>query len=636
MLDNPQDSRHIPPHSIEAERSVLGALLLDPQAFHKVMDSGLVSEDFYREAHSKIFDAIYDIHTRSEPVDLITLTATLKNKNLFEQVGGSAYLTGLFEDSYSSAHVNHYAKIVKEKAVLRKMISTAMDLIDRAYTGVDDFDEYLDLSEKAIFDVTDSKLRNSFSSIKDILIENMQNLQELAEKKSNVTGLTTGFRDLDEKTSGLHPGNLVIIAGRPAMGKTSFVLSMAERAALKSKASVALFSLEMAKEELGVRLLTGLAKVDAHKLKTGKLNDRDWRAITKAAGTLGDAKIYIDDTPAITVLEMRSRCRRLLSESGLSLIIVDYLQLMRGTKGSMKGGGDTREREISEISRSLKALAKELRVPVIALSQLNRGVESRPDKRPMLSDLRECVVGDTLVVLADGRCRPIRELVGQCPEVISVDSNRKLITAKTDLVWSVGKKRTLKVCLASGREIIATEKHRLLGFDGWKQIRELTAGNRIALVVGDYARILSDEGLRSTEDDVFWDRIVSIEDAGEQEVFDLTVPGPSSWLADGIVSHNSGAIEQDADIVAFVYRDEVYNKETPDQGIAEIILAKHRAGSTGTIRLAWQAEYTAFEDLAPEYISAGADMVPHQGLQDPRQAPQPPQNPGRKLDLPSF
>ncbi|MEW6057191.1 MAG: replicative DNA helicase [Bdellovibrionota bacterium] len=498
--NQPIPSRHIPPHSLEAERSVLGALLLDSVAYSKVSDVGLSTEDFYREAHSKIFEAIQDLISRGEPVDLITLTTSLKNRNTFDHVGGSAYLTGLFEDSYSSAHITHYAKIVKEKAILRRMISTVNDLSERAYGGIEDIEEFLDLAEKSIFEVTDSKIRQSFFGIKEILLENMQAIQELAEKKTNVTGLATGFRDLDEKTSGLHPGNLVIIAGRPAMGKTSFVLNIAERAAIRTKASVAVFSLEMAKEELGVRFLTGLAKVDASRLKIGKLLDRDWKALTKAAGMLGDARIFVDDTPAITVLEMRSRCRRLSSEHGLDLVIVDYLQLMRGNSKGGKGV-DSREREISEISRSLKALAKELRVPVIALSQLNRSVESRPDKRPMLSDLRE-----------------------------------------------------------------------------------------------------------------------------------------------------SGAIEQDADIVAFVYRDEVYNKETEDKGVAELIVAKHRAGSTGTIRLAWQAEYTAFEDLASDFYGGGMGAgfpgpmndIPQQGASakmsspgnDPFASNPMPKKPG--LDLPDF
>lgn len=456
-------ARHIPPHSLEAERSVLGALLLDSNAYGKVLDVGLDANDFYREAHGRIYESIQDLAARSEPIDLITLTTTLKNKSAYDLVGGSSYLTGLFEESYSSAHVLHYSKIVKEKAILRRLISTLNDLGERAYGGVEDMEEFLDFAEKSIFEVTDSKIRQSFASIKQILMLNMQSIEELAQKKTNVTGLTTGFRDLDEKTSGLHPGNLVIIAGRPAMGKTSFVLSMAERAAVRQKASVALFSLEMAKEELGGRFLSGLAKVDAYRLKTGKLQDRDWKNLTKAAGVLSETKIFIDDTPALNVLEMRARCRRLQSEHGLSLIIVDYLQLMRGnTKGGK--GVDSREREISEISRSLKALAKELRVPVIALSQLNRGVESRPDKRPMLSDLRE-----------------------------------------------------------------------------------------------------------------------------------------------------SGAIEQDADIVAFVYRDEVYNKESEDKGVAEIIIAKHRAGSTGTVRLAWQPEFTSFEDLSSDYVAQVSAPVGFEG-----------------------
>lgn len=493
--NSPVSNRNIPPHSLEAERSVLGALMLDTNAYSKVIDIGLESIDFYREAHAKIFESIQDLISRGEPADLITLTTSLKNRNTYEQVGGSSYLTGLFEDSYSSAHVTHYSRIVKEKAILRRMISAVNNLAERAYGGVEDIEEFLDEAERSIFEVSDSKIRQSFAGIKQILMENMQMIQELAEKKTTVTGLATGFRDLDDKTSGLHPGNLVIIAGRPAMGKTSFVLNIAERAAVRTKASVAIFSLEMAKEELGFRFLTNVAKVDASRLKIGKLQDRDWKALTKAAGVLSEAKIFVDDTPALTVLEMRARCRRLLADHGLSLIVVDYLQLMRGNSKGGKGV-DSREREISEISRSLKALAKELRCPVIALSQLNRSVESRPDKRPMLSDLRE-----------------------------------------------------------------------------------------------------------------------------------------------------SGAIEQDADIVAFVYRDEVYNKETEDKGIAELIIAKHRAGGVGTIRLAWQPEYTAFEDLASDYyaaapsvpMGAGAEAFPRNREGQNNTPPGSFGNPKKGgLDLPDF
>jgi replicative DNA helicase len=371
------------------------------------------------------------------------------------------------------------------------------------------------------------------------------------------------------------------------MGKTSLFLSMAQNIAMSSKAVVAIFSLEMSKEELGFRFLSGMTRIDSKKLKVGRLVDRDWPKLAQAADHLSKSKIYIDDSGDLTVLDIRARCRRLMSmEKRLDMIVVDYLQLMKGSRASQKGDG-SREREISEISRNLKSLAKELGVPVIALSQLNRGVESRPNKRPMLSDLRECVTGDTLVLLADGSRLPIRSLVGQKPRVFSMSEGGKIVTAESDLVWCVGKKPVFEIRLSSGRKIRATAKHRLYSDEGWRQVAELKEGHRIAI-----AKPIPESS------DLFWDRIAAIVPMGEEEVFDLTVPGPASWLADGIVSHNSGAIEQDADMVCFIYRDEVYNKETEDRGIAELIVAKHRAGETDTIRLAWLAEYTLFANLA--------------------------------------
>jgi replicative DNA helicase len=439
----------IPPHNSEAERSVLGAVLLHNETIHQVLEIGLQARDFYREAHQKIFEVVISLAERGEPVDLVTLTASLRDRGSFEAVGGTATLTSLFEDTFAVGNVSYYARIVRDKALLRRMIETAGEIAGAAFEGVEDVEAYLDEAERKVFSVSDVKLTKSFTSMQEILVENMHSIEELAQKKTAVTGLSTGFNDFDKLTSGLHGGQLIIIAGRPAMGKTSLVLSAAQNAGVNNKAVVALFSLEMSKEELGFRFLSGLSKIDSKRLKVGRLADRDWQKLAQAADHLSKSRIFIDDSGDLTVMDMRARCRRLLSvEKRLDLIVVDYLQLMKGSKAASKGDG-SREREISEISRNLKALAKELKVPIIALSQLNRGVENRQDKRPMLSDLRE-----------------------------------------------------------------------------------------------------------------------------------------------------SGAIEQDADMVCFVYRDEVYNKETEDKGIAELIVAKHRAGETATIRLAWLAEYTLFANLA--------------------------------------
>jgi replicative DNA helicase len=450
----------VPPNHQEAERSVLGAILVHNEAIHRVIEVGLEPRDFYRESHQKIFEVLQALSERGEPLDLVTLTAALRDRSWYESVGGTATLTGLFEDTFAVANVGHYARIIRDKALLRRMIETCGEIAGDAFEGVENVEEFLDTAETKVFKVSDTKMSKSFTSMSEILVENMHMIEELASKNEQVTGLPTGFHDYDKLTSGLHGGQLVIVAGRPAMGKTSLVLSAAQNAAVgPQKAVVALFSLEMSKEELGFRLLSGLARVDSKRLKIGRLADREWPRLAQAADQLQKSHIFIDDSGDLTVMDMRARCRRLLAQQKrLDLVVVDYLQLMRGSKASQKGES-SREREISEISRNLKGLAKELKVPIIALSQLNRGVESRQDKRPMLSDLRE-----------------------------------------------------------------------------------------------------------------------------------------------------SGAIEQDADMVCFVYRDEVYNKETEDKGIAELIVAKHRGGETATVRLAWLGEYTLFANLAQD--GPGAPVSP--------------------------
>jgi replicative DNA helicase len=448
----------VPPHNLEAERSVLGAILVQNDLIHRVLELGVEARDFYRESHQRIFEVMVSLSERGEPVDLVTLTSTLKDRGTFENVGGTTTLTSLFEDHFAIGNVSAYGRQIRDKALLRRMIETTGEIAGLAFDGVEDVEAFLDEAERKVFSVSDIKLTKSFTALQDVIVENVHSIEDLFQRKEAVTGLSTGFTDWDKMTSGLHPGQLIIIAGRPAMGKTSLVLSAAQNAAVSKKAVIALFSLEMSKEELGFRFLSGLSRIDSKRLRVGKLADRDWPRLAQAADQLSKAKIFIDDSGDLTVMDMRARCRRLLSvEKRLDLIVVDYLQLMKGSKAASKGDG-SREREISEISRNLKALGKELRVPIIALSQLNRGVESRQDKRPMLSDLRE-----------------------------------------------------------------------------------------------------------------------------------------------------SGAIEQDADLVAFVYRDEVYNKNTEDRGIAELIIAKHRAGETGTVRLAWLGEYTLFGNLASD--TAGTPVM---------------------------
>ncbi len=444
----------VPPHNLEAERSVLGAILSKPVMMDTVISQGIEPRDFYHLAHQRIFDVLVNLSERGEPLDLVTLTSTLRDRGWFEAIGGTSMLTSLFEDHFSPANGSHYAKIVREKALLRRMIEITGEIQSEAFEGVENIEGYLDDAERKVFSVSDTKTSKALTSMQEILVENMHLIESLSQKNEDVTGLATGFNEYDKLTSGLHGGQLIIVAGRPAMGKTSLVLSMAQNAAVGRKAVVALFSLEMTKEELGFRLLSGLARVDSKSLKIGRLRDNEWQRLAKACDQLQKSRVFIDDSGDLTVMDMRARCRRLFAmEKRIDLIVVDYLQLMRGSKSSK--GENSREREISEISRNLKALAKELKVPIIALSQLNRGLENRQDKRPMLSDLRE-----------------------------------------------------------------------------------------------------------------------------------------------------SGAIEQDADMVCFVYRDEVYNKESEDRGVAELIVAKHRAGETATVRLAWLSQYTLFANLDEQHGGA--------------------------------
>ena len=383
MSNDSGNQLRLPPQFPEGERAILGGLLLDNDALSKVM--GVLSPDhFYREAHRHVFRAMMDLFNRSEPVDWITLTAELKKAGLLETVGGPAFLTDLADAVPSAANILHYTDKVKEKAVLRQLIGASTEISTRCYDDHASIDEFLDEAEQIIFKVGESRIQTGFVHVQDIMKDSFSTIESLYERKENVTGVPSGFHDLDKDTAGFQRSDLIIIAGRPSMGKTSFALNVAMNAAIDSGVPTAVFSLEMSKEQLGLRILCSKAKVNLKNLRTGYLSDRDWGSLTLAVGNISEAPLYIDDTPAINTLELRAKARRLKKERGLGMIIVDYLQLMRGATRY-----DSREKEISEISRSLKALAKELNVPVLALSQLNRKVEDRPNKRPQLADLRE-------------------------------------------------------------------------------------------------------------------------------------------------------------------------------------------------------------------------------------------------------
>jgi replicative DNA helicase len=380
----PDHAEHrLPPQNLEAEMSVLGGVLLENEALNRALEV-LRPEDFYREAHRKIFTSLIILSDRNEPADLVTLTAVLKEQGAHEEVGGSSYLSTLVDFVPTAANISYYCKLVKEKAISRELIKVATEIASRGYEG-GEVETSLDWAESEIFKIANMKSRPSYFSTKDIVKDTIKTIEKLYDRKEQITGVPTGFSDLDNMTSGLQGGDLVIIAGRPSMGKTAFCLNLVEHASMHVTEPVSslIFSLEMSKEQLVQRLLCSVARIDASRVRNGKLAQSEFPTLVNAAGIIAEAPIYIDDTPAISVLELRAKSRRLKAEKNIGMVVVDYLQLMQGKNT------ENRQQEISEISRSLKALAKELSIPVIALSQLNRSLESRTDKRPQLADLRE-------------------------------------------------------------------------------------------------------------------------------------------------------------------------------------------------------------------------------------------------------
>jgi replicative DNA helicase len=436
------DVFRVPPNSIEAEQSVIGAMLLEKEAISATSEM-LRAEDFYKEAHKLIFEAVMELYDKDEPVDLVTIVDILRGKGILETIGGITYLSNLAASVPTTANIKYYARIVEEKSTLRKLIKSASKIMEKSYEASEEVPSILDEAEKDIFDISQKAMVHDFEPISKILEKGFNEIERMYINKGSITGIPSGFFDLDSKTSGFQKGDLVLIAARPSMGKTAFALNVAQYASLRNGNSVAVFSLEMSKEQLVNRMLCAEANIDMLKLRTGNLDDDDWVRLAKSAGPLASAKVFIDDTPGISVTEMRSKCRRLKIEHGLDMIIVDYLQLIQGRSKT-----ENRQQEVSEISRSLKTLAKEIDAPVIALSQLSRAPEARADHRPMLSDLRE-----------------------------------------------------------------------------------------------------------------------------------------------------SGSIEQDADVVMFLYRDEYYNKESEEKNVAECIIAKQRNGPTGTVKLAWLGQYSKFGRL---------------------------------------
>jgi replicative DNA helicase len=859
------------PHNLVAEKSVLGAVLLDEQHLHALLvDEQLRPDHFYVREHGAVFSAMLELYEADKKIDHLTVAEQLRQNSRLEEIGGADVVEELVAWVPATGHARDYGRIVREQAQMRALLEATRGIQADVLARTASPRELVEQAERAMLEVAHDERQKAIRSIAEVLHEETDRLHHRSNQKSPLTGTPSGYRDLDDMTGGFQAGNLVVLAARPSMGKSALVCNMAENAALAGF-PVALFSLEMSESELAQRFVASQAKVPGDDLRRGRVAESRWPKILEASGRLSDAPLFVDDSSDTGVLEIRAKSRRLhhqLEErGGLGMIIIDYLQLMRH-----EGRVESRVEQVGQVSRGLKSLARELKVPVIALSQLSRNVEQRAgDKKPILSDLRECVTGDTLVVLEDGSRVPIAELVGTKPRVLAVDERHRIISASSDAVWSVGRKPVLRVSLASGRTFRATHKHRVLSGTGWRELGELGMGDRFALarripepttperwsddrlillgqLIGDgsylsgqpmryataseensravertatrefdarvtryegrhnwhqllisgngnrsapagvgawlkelgifgqrsgekrvpgpvfrlandqiglflrhlwatggciwsgsgksgkhsarvyyattspglasdvaalllrlgivarittttcgegrisnvhvsggtdqrtfldkvgafgpripqalklgaslpaatnssvstppmeiwgevrsamaaggittremsarrgtayggaspfafapspatvtsYAEVIGSEKLSIAADsDIFWDRIVSIEDEGEEEVFDLTVPGPACWLADGLVTHNSGAIEQDADLVMFIFREEYYNRESTRPGEADIIIAKHRNGPVGEITLTFQSQFPKFMNYAP-------------------------------------
>lgn len=593
----------VPPQSLEAEQSTLGSMMISRTAIEKAVEI-LTPDDFYRDAHRNIFEAISDLVRRDEPVDLLTVQEELRRRGQLEQVGGQPYLSALIDSVPTAAHCEFYARIVQEKAILRRLIEASGQIIAWAHEEEDEVDAIVDQAERLIFSVAQRQLTAYFRHLKPLLFDALERLDAVRQTHDRITGIPTGLTELDDITSGLQPSDFVVVAGRPSMGKTALCLNIAVNAARARRLPVAIFSLEMSKEQLVQRMICSEARVDGIRLRTGYLRegpDSDYVRVTRAVGMLGELPIFIDDSSDLTAIEMRAKCRRLRAEQGgLGLVVIDYLQLVRG-----HGRAENRNQEISMIARSLKGLARELQVPVVALSQLSRAVERRDDKRPMLSDLRECVVGETQLVDAKtGALVPIRA-VKPGHLVLGLGDRRKLGAFAVRDVWSTGVKPVFRLTSWAGHVVTATANHPFLTAAGWRRLGELCPGDRIATATPRRAL----EG-----GDLLWDGVRRIEPAGEAQVYDIRVPGCGNFLGNGVVLHNSGSIEAEADLVMMLYRSRYYQRE--GEGIegeeaapqpvpgeeqveeSELIVAKHRNGPTRTIKLAFLRRYARFENLA--------------------------------------
>lgn len=614
----------VPPHDEEAESSVLGAIMLAERWLDTIsVEVHLQPDDFYRPRHRLIYRAMIDLQAKSEPIDTLTVSAQLTETGLLEEAGGKDYIETLVERIPAIGNTRQYGQIVKENSLLRGLLRASQEIQESIATREGDPKELLERAQQRVFEVAQDSQSGELVPIGDVLHEELEKLEKQSLEGSALTGTPTGFRDLDELTGGFQNGNLIIVAARPSMGKSALVTNIAENAALAGF-PVALFSLEMSKTELAQRFISSQAKIDGDALRKGKIKKDRWPAVMRAAEELSKAPLWIDDSSDINILELRAKARRLHGKSmgkdgkGLGLIIVDYLQLLRANDGR-----DSRVEQVAQMSRGLKILARELSVPVIAVSQLSRAVESRNPPKPQLSDLRECVTGDTLVWLADGRRVPIESLVGTQPEVLALDQDDQVRAFECDMVWSVGERATVTLLLNDGRFLTATPDHTVLTDEGWRPIGSLEPGAQVRCAGQTEASAGGSTYAVDTMNLVTAQtvEVAAIEAGPITEVFDLTVPGPANWLAnEGVVTHNSGQIEQDADLVSFIYREEYYlREESEKQGIAEIIVAKHRNGPVRDVELTFLSHYPKFANLPKGQGSQGGgspDRVPAARVSD--------------------
>ncbi len=601
----------VPPHDLAAEASLLGAMLLSANAIGAAAEVRLAAGDFYKPAHGHIYEAIEALYHRGDPADPVTVADELHRDGLLEAIGGAATLVSLQAGTPAISNAARYARIVEEFSLLRRLINVAGEIADLGYSLPDDVATVVDRAETLVFEVNQRRLSDDMIPVSELLASALDKLEALYERGEAITGVPTGFDDLDHRLAGLQPNNLIVVGARPAMGKTAFALNILAHAAMEAQIPTLLFSLEMGRDEITQRLLCSEARVDATKLRTGRFDDRDWQKVSAAVGRLGEAPIFIDDNPNITVMDIRAKARRLKARENLGLIIIDYMQLMTG-----RSHAESRQVEVAEMSRGLKILARELEIPVMALSQLSRGLETRADKRPMLSDLREsgCLTASSRILRADtGAEVTMGELLLSGEKNIpvwSLNDDLQLVPATMTHVFPSGVKEAFALRLASGRVVEASANHPFRTLNGWSRLDELEAGHALAAVddpgspflVGSVVptgRQIRQEtaavGLL-TKPVLAWDTVVSIESIGEQPVYDATVLGTHNFIANGIVVHNS--LEQDADVVMFLYRDEMYNADSPDKGMAEIIVSKHRSGPTGVTQLAFLEQFTRFENMA--------------------------------------